>query len=199
MTRQRQNALIIIIVLAAVLAAALVGRDYLARRRMSEATVATEEQTLNEASAEQPTTDVLLLEDYNATVYTDLGEPLRLTDIADGKPLVINFWATWCPYCVDELPDFQQLVAAYGDQVNFAFVDVADGQREKAEDAAAWLHEQGFDDLPAYYDTSQEAAATFGAYALPTTVVVAANGEILTVSAGRIDVDLMRGALESLV
>ena len=194
MAGNRRNVVLTALALAAVLVAATAGRSVLQARQ--EGAVA-DAAAADESSATSD--DVVLLADHDATVYTDLGEPLPLSVIADGKPLVINFWATWCPYCVDELPDFQGIVADYGDRVNFAFVDVADGRREKAEDAAAWLVEQGFDDLPAYYDTSQEASATFGAYALPTTVVVSAEGEILTVSAGRIDATLLRGALETLV
>ena len=59
--------------------------------------------------------------------------------------------------------------------------------------------DNGFDDLPDYYDTSLEASTTFGVFSYPTTVVVSADGEILTISAGRIDPILMRGSLEQLV
>ena len=189
------GALGVLLALVVLLALAFVGRNILQARL--EQAPSSEVGTAAEPSSSED--DTMLLADYDATVYTDLGEPLRLSDIADGKPLVINFWATWCPYCVDELPDFQRIYAEYGDRVSFAFVDVADGQRERAEDASAWLVEQGFDDLPAFYDTSQEAVVSFGAYALPTTVVVSADGEILTVTPGRIDATLMRGALEQLV
>lgn len=191
---KRYQALVTFGVLVILLAGAFVGHDLLAARQggPGQATA----QGDGSAAADD---DVILLADHDATVYTELGEPLRLSDIADGKPLVINFWATWCPYCVDELPDFQDIYAEYGDRVSFAFVDAADGQRERVEDAAAWLAEEGFDDLPAYYDSSQEAMVSFGAYALPTTVVVSAEGEVLTITAGRIDATLMRGALEQLV
>ena len=187
--------LVILVILAAVLGGAFVAHDLLAKRHApAEPLDADQAQGANAA-----TDDAILLADHDATVYTDLGEPLKLSSIADGKPLVINFWATWCPYCVDELPDFQDIVADYGDKVNFAFVDVADGQRERAEDAQAWLADNGFDDLPDYYDTDLEASTAFGVYSYPTTVVVSADGEILTISAGRIDPILMRGSLEQLV
>ena len=181
-------------VLVALLVGAFVGHNLLVARQNGSA-----QPTAQEVGSAASGDDVLLLADHDATVYTALGDSLRLSEIADGKPLVINFWATWCPYCVDELPDFQDIYAEYCDRVSFAFVDAADGQRERVDDAAAWLVEEGFDDLPAYYDSSQEAMVSFGAYALPTTVVVSAEGEILTITAGRIDATLMRGALEQLV
>lgn len=196
MNNRRVGPLFVLAALVAVLGVAFVGHNLLAKRQVS--TVPREAAQAGEA-ASAATDDVYLLADYDATVYTDLDEPLKLSSIADGKPLVINFWATWCPYCVDELPDFQQIVSDYGGRVNFAFVDVADGQRERAEDAQAWLADNGFDDLPDYYDTSLEASTTFGVYSYPTTVVVSADGEILTVSPGRIDPVLLRGSLEKLV
>ena len=196
MNNRRVGPLFVLAALVAVLGVAFVGHNLLAKRQVS--TVPREAAQAGEA-ASAATDDVYLLADYDATVYTDLGEPLKLSAIAGGKPLVVNFWATWCPYCVDELPDFQQIVNDYGDRVSFAFVDVADGQRERADDAQAWLADNRFDDLPDYYDTSLEATTTFGVYSYPTTVLVSAEGEILSVSPGRIDPILLRGSLEQLV
>ena len=65
---------------------------------------------------------------------------------------------------------------------------------------ATFAHELGhYLGLPDYYDTDLEASTAFGVYSYPTTVVVSADGEILTISAGRIDPILMRGSLEQLV
>ena len=142
--------------------------------------------------------DAVLLADHNPTVYTQGGAPMRFTEIADGRPLVVNFWATWCPYCVQEMPDYQQIYDDYADRVAFAFVDCADGQRETVADGAAWLAEGGYT-VPGYYDTTGEAQVSYGVANLPTTVVASAAGEVLTVTPGRIDADLMRSALDSLL
>ena len=156
------------------------------------------ESATSSGEAAAPADDAVLLADYNPTVYTQGGTPVSFTDIADGRPLVVNFWATWCPYCIDEMPDYQEIYDEYGDHVAFAFVDAVDGQREKVEDGASWLAENGLS-LPAYYDTKREAVTAYGASSLPTTVVADANGEILVISPGRIDPDLMRSALDSLL
>jgi thiol-disulfide isomerase/thioredoxin len=157
--------------------------------------------TADEQPDAQGTTDLdaPMLKDYDATVYTDANEAVTLSQIADGEPLVMNFWATWCPYCVQEMPDFQQLYAEYGDRVSFAFIDVTDGSRETFDAAKSWLSENGLDDLPAYYDLDLDASAKFGARALPTTVVVSAEGQILGAASGRIDPERMRTTLDSLV
>lgn len=152
-----------------------------------------------DTSAQQATQDtVIRLLDHDATVYTASGEAVTLSSIANGKPLVINFWATWCPYCVKEMPDLQDIAHDYADKIAFAFVDVTDGQRERQEDASAWLEDNGLADLPVYYDTSLEAATTWGAHALPLTVVIDANGEVATSATGMIDPAMLRGALNTL-
>lgn len=151
------------------------------------------------ASGDAAKTDVPMLADYDATVYTDLNEPMHLTAIADGRPLVMNFWATWCPYCVQEMPDYQQIYNEYKDRVSFAFIDSVGGKGETAEKALAWLRQNGFEGLPAYFDNDREASSAYGAWSLPTSVIVSAKGEILDISAGAIDPNLMRRALDSLV
>ena len=138
------------------------------------------------------------LADYDATVYTPDGEEVKLSQIADGKPLVINFWATWCPYCVKEFPDYKTLISEFGDSVSFAFVDAPGSKGETVEKAQEWLAQNGYEDFPAYYDNDLEASVNFGARSLPTTVVVAANGEIQGASAGAIDLQRMRNALYTL-
>ena len=153
---RRRGTLITFFVLVVALAVGFVGRDLMARRQAAQLA----EQTAQELAQSSGTTDdVIMLADHDVTIYTNMGEPVSFADIANGQPLVINFWATWCPYCVDELPDFQKIVADYGDRVAFAFVDVADGQRERADDARQWLVDNGFevgDFVLVCYDPAQK-------------------------------------------
>jgi len=185
------------LVAAALLVAVLVcgGLGY----RMLAARVEPEPAPIEQAEATDDAGEAPLLADHDATVYTVDGEAVTLTRIADGRPLVINFWATWCPYCVEELPDFQEIVADYSGRVSFCFLDVTDGSRETVELAAAFLEENGFSDLPAYYDTDLAASIEYGASSLPTTVVVNGDGEIIAISAGMIDPILLRGTLDQMV
>ena len=143
-------------------------------------------------TAEQPA-------NHGATVYTESGEPRTIAELANSKPLVVNIWATWCPYCVEEMPDFKEIYNEYKDRVSFAFIDSADGQRETVEEAAEWLRENDLAELPAYYDTNDEAAMLFGAYSLPTTAIVSADGRLVSSSAGIIDPEQLRATLDTLV
>jgi len=209
MGKNRRGAVIAAVAMAAVLVLGFVGYRALSSGRVAADVAAqddtgagssptsTEPEQTNTQGVPDP--DVPMLQDYDATVYTDANEAVTLSQIADGKPLVMNFWATWCPYCVQEMPDFQQLYAEYDDRVSFAFIDVTDGSKETADAAKSWLSDNGLDDLPAYYDLDLDASAKFGARALPTTVVVSADGQILGVGSGRIDPERMRTTLDSLV
>lgn len=200
--------LLVLIGLALVLGCAYAGYSLFSANRTEDEvarTQAQDEQPAETGRSEEAgpaagdAAQAQLLADHDAMVYTDTDEAITLTGIADGSPLVINFWATWCPYCVQELPDFQDIYHEYGDRVAFAFIDAADGSRETVSGTVAWLAENGYDDLPVYYDTKTEASSAFGAWSLPTTVVVSADGEILAVQVGMIDPAALRNVLDSLI
>lgn len=162
--------------------------------------IAPQQEDVEEAaSTETAPEEKAYLADYDAVVYTAEGDKTSLVELADGKPLVVNYWATWCPYCVDEMPDFQEIYHDYQDRVSFAFVDVTDGEDETTEVASAWLAKNGLEELPDYYDVDGEAVRAFNVWSYPTTVLVAADGQILAVSPGRIDPMLLRGALDTVV
>ena len=103
----------------------------------------------------------------NFTVYDLDGNPVKLWDLR-GKPVVLNFWASWCGPCKMEMPHFEAAYQTYGDQIHFLIVDLTDGSRETVEVAQAYLDEQGYT-FPAYFDSTQEAAMTYGVNAIPST------------------------------
>lgn len=195
-TRKR-GALIAAALLILVMVVGFVGYGMLSGKGKAQNEVPQNKTTASEVSPVKETPS-LMLKDYDATVYTDAQEQVSLTQIAAGKPLVINFWATWCPYCIEEMPDYQRLYNEYADRVSFAFIDQTDGNRETVAMAQAWLQENGYAELPAYYDTELDASSTFGARSLPTTIVVSADGQIVSATAGMIDAAAMRSLLDTL-
>lgn len=204
-SRGAKGPLIALVVLVLLLVVGFVAYDALTsaraagnQERVASSTGSAASSSNADASTSSAAVDAIMLSDYDVTVYTETGEPFTLTQLADGKPFVMNFWATWCPYCVEEMPLFKELCTEYEGRINFAIIDCSDGKRETVEQGAAWLADNGYD-MPAYYDKDMKAQLTFGAEVLPTTVVVSAQGEILTVSPGMIDGTLMRSALDSLL
>lgn len=110
---------------------------------------------------------------------TDLnGIPMALTDFA-GQPMVVNFWASWCPPCIAEMPAFEEVFNARAGSVAFVGINV----RESAETAADMAARTGVTyDLA--LDPNGAAARAFNVVNMPTTVFVTADGTIASVHAG---------------
>ncbi len=119
------------------------------------------------------------------TVY-DLEENLvHLSDYL-GKPIVLNFWASWCGPCQMEMPDFQEAYLELGDRVHFLMVNMTDGFRETDIVASEFIAEKGYT-FPVFYDKASDAATTYGVYSLPTTYFIDAQGYAVAQATGAIN------------
>lgn len=116
------------------------------------------------------------------TVIDRDGKPVKLSDLR-GKPVILNFWASWCGPCQSEMPDFQKAYESYGEDVHFMIVNVTDGGRETVETARAYVDGQGYT-FPIYFDTTLEAAILYGASAIPLTVFLDAEGRLVAYASG---------------
>ena len=63
------------------------------------------------------------------TVYDGTGTEVRLSDYV-GKPIVLNFWASWCGPCQSEMPEFDAAYEELGEDIHFLMVNMTDGSRE---------------------------------------------------------------------
>lgn len=100
-----------------------------------------------------------------------------------GKPIVLNFWASWCGPCKMELPDFQKAYEKYDGKIEFLMVNMTDGMRETKEKASAFMTAEGYT-LPVYFDALQSGAYTYSVYSLPTTYFIDAGGNIVAGAEG---------------
>lgn len=121
----------------------------------------------------------------NFTVYDLEGNEFNLTDFF-GKPIIINFWASWCGPCKMEMPDFNEAYETYKDDIVFLMVNMTDGSRETKEIASAFIAESGYT-FPVYYDTDYSAAITYSVSSLPTSYFINAEGELVTYARGAIN------------
>ncbi len=123
------------------------------------------------------------------TVVDGEGNKYKLSDLR-GKPVVINFWATWCGWCKVEMPAFQQMYEKYGDRVQFMMVDMTDGQSETVAAGQKFISEQGYT-FPVYFDTMYEAAYAYYVTSLPATYFVDAEGNLIAHRIGAIDAETL--------
>ncbi len=100
------------------------------------------------------------------------GETVTLADFR-GRPVVVNFWASWCPACIAEMPDFEKVHQAFGDDVVFIGLAIQD-ERAAAEVLAV---ETGVTYLLAE-DPPGDFFEAYGGIAMPTTVFLTASGEL---------------------
>lgn len=136
-------------------------------------TLATQSTQAVEAEGTEP--EKQLAPDF--TVYDLEGNAHKLSEFR-GKPVILNFWATWCGYCKMEMPDFNEKYLEYGEDVHFMMVNVTDGNQETVETASAYVEKEGYS-FPVYYDTTLEAAMTYPTSGLPVTFIIDAEGVVI--------------------
>lgn len=140
------------------------------------------------------TDEILVAPDFN--VLNSEGKMVLLSDFR-GKPVVINFWASWCPPCQEEMPDFERVYRELGDDVHFLMIDLVDGQRETQAKGEAFIADNGFT-FPVYFDTTREAAYTYEIRSIPTTFFVDSEGHLIAGSQGMIDEATLRKGIDML-
>lgn len=133
----------------------------------------------------------------DVTVYDREGNPVKLSDYF-GKPIVMNFWASWCGPCKSEMPDFEDAYQEYGEQIHFLMVNLTDGSQETVESASGYISGQGYT-FPVYYDTDMEAAMTYGVYAVPQTYFIDGDGNIVTYAQGALPASSLQQGVDLLL
>ena len=188
-----------LIILIAVFAVLLVGAGFLYGKlsedmgpavQLQTQPPATEEPVASEPenagtqeSEETPTPEKIPAPDF--TVYDKDGNPVKLSDFV-GKPVLINFWASWCGYCMVEMPEFQAAFEEHGENIHFLMLNATDGSRETVESALKTVEDGGYN-FPVYFDSDMEASYTYGAYSLPMTFGIDAEGNAVVRANGAID------------
>ena len=132
------------------------------------------------------------------TVQDADGNNVSLSDFT-GKPVVINFWASWCPPCRAEMPDFEEMYKKYSDQgLVFMMVNMTDGGRETTDIAKQFLEENGYT-FTAYFDVEQSAAYAYGISSIPDSIFIDKEGNVFSAYTGMIDAKTMEKNIEAIM
>ncbi len=110
------------------------------------------------------------------------GQTVRLSDFR-GKPVIVNFWATWCPPCRAETPELQALHRELGDKVVLLGVNVTS---QDNGDVAGFVREFGVT-YPILLDVDGKAFQDYNILGLPTTIFIDRNGIVNEVFTGAVN------------
>ena len=131
------------------------------------------------------------------TVYDIDGNPHKLSDFR-GKPVILNFWASWCGPCVSEMPEFQKFYDSFGEKIHFVLVNLTDGHQETVASASEFLTKQGYT-MPVYYDTDIDAAMQYGVSAVPVSYFIDAEGYFVAWAQGALSEDMLQQGVDLLL
>ena len=125
----------------------------------------------------------------DAVLTTADGEETNIQAFQGEKVLIINSWASWCPFCVHELPDFVKLQEEFGDQITVIGIN----RRESPQETQSYLGEIGIaEDLVYLYDRSDQWYKSIGGFSMPETLFVTAEGEVVVHKRGFMALNEMR-------
>jgi thiol-disulfide isomerase/thioredoxin len=122
---------------------------------------------------------------------------------ANGKPLLVNFWATWCDPCREEFPDLVKIDADYKNKIDFITVSL-DEVEELKTGVPKFLAEMKAQ-MPAYLLTTQDEDALIGFVSkdwqggLPFTILYDASGKTAYTRMGKVKIDVLRAELEKIL
>lgn len=151
----------------------------------------TEESPVNETRVEE------LEKAPDFKVCDDNGEEILFSSFR-GKPVIINFWATWCGVCTTEFPHFENAYKKYGDKVQFMMINMTEGSYETEEKAKSFIEKNEYT-FPVYYDKDLEASVKYYISAIPVTVFIDEDGNIVTKRIGGMNEQMLSGYIENLI
>jgi len=170
-------------------------------KRMTTQTPATTSTTPPTTASTAQTTAKTTRPSGNApdfTVYDASGNAVSLSDFF-GKPVVLNFWASWCGPCRNEMPEFQEMYEKYsGEGVVFLMVNLTDGSKETQSSASAFINSSGYT-FPVYFDTKNSAADAYNISSIPTTFFISKSSDIAGKNIGQISKTSLENGISSIM
>lgn len=102
-------------------------------------------------------------------------QPITLAHYQGNTPVLLKFWATWCSYCVEEMPSLQATARHYGDRLAVVTVNV--GINDSISNVQQLFERNGFD-LPVIFDHTGELTSRYNVIGTPTQVLIDRDGNV---------------------
>ena len=110
-----------------------------------------------------------------------------------GTPVVVNFWASWCPPCREETPDLVAAHHRWGDRVRFIGVDLSDDR----DGATSFIGDYGVP-YPSVFDPTNAIAVAYGLFSPPATLFFDADGNLMDTVPGQISAHDLEANIETI-
>lgn len=156
----------------------------------------------NPASSDETEADQDAVPAIDFTLYDQYGNEHTLSEYK-GKTVFLNFWATWCPPCRNEMPEIQKLYEEYSEEGDPSVIILGIaapnyGSEGSEEEIRAFLEEKGYT-YPVVMDHTASMFMQYGIYSFPTTFMIDANGNIFGYISGQLNEIMMRSIIEQTV
>lgn len=147
---------------------------------------------VDQSTENQSSASTTAAADYSAPeikVTDPRGNAVSLADFK-GKTVILNFWASWCPPCKAEFPDFQKFYNENkdNDEIAMVLINLIGSNGETKADAEAFIQDNGYT-LPYYFDVDGQSATAYQIVSIPTTYIISPNGELYYRNVGMMSYD----------
>ncbi len=131
----------------------------------------------------------------NITITDYNGNEVTLESLR-GKGIVLNFWASWCPPCKSEMPDFEEAYKEYGNDVHFVMLNLL-ANRETVSTAKDFYQQSGYT-FPVYFDTYHDGYYSYNTSSIPQTFFIDKDGNLIAHEIGAISKSTLIEGIEEI-